>query len=163
MGRHSSLRRLGLLNQQLHQAPSDAPQPYTNPLQVAAAAGAPADTVKSYELFKVPPRWLFLRVETENGVVGWGEPNIEGYSDTVGAAVTEMMGSVIGQDPSRISYIWQKLFRQKFYGAHTSQSRRQCRLLRVGPPVPWSQPLPLTSACACAICTLDYFQLAARS
>jgi hypothetical protein len=136
MGRHSSLRRLGLLNQQLHQAPSDAPQPYTNPLQVAAAAGAPADTVKSYELFKVPPRWLFLRVETENGVVGWGEPNIEGYSDTVGAAVTEMMGSVIGQDPSRISYIWQKLFRQKFYGAHTMQP--------VTPPMP---PAPRESAC----------------
>ena len=63
----------------------------------AAAAGAPKDSVTSFELFKVPPRWLFLRVETENGIVGWGEPNIEGYSDTVGAAVTEMMGSVVGQ------------------------------------------------------------------
>eukprot|EP00729_Bicosta_minor_P000076 gene76-10808_t len=73
------------------------------------------DTVKSFELFKVPPRWLFLRIETTNGVVGWGEPNLEGYSDTVATAVTEMMGSVVGEDASRIQYIWQKLYRQKFY------------------------------------------------
>ena len=74
------------------------------------------DVVASYELFKVPPRWLFLRVETKRGVVGWGEPNVEGFSDTVRTAVEELMKSVVGQDPSRIQYIWQKLFRQKFYG-----------------------------------------------
>ncbi|KAH8044322.1 mandelate racemase/muconate lactonizing enzyme [Aureococcus anophagefferens] len=74
------------------------------------------DVVASYELFKVPPRWLFLRVETQRGVVGWGEPNVEGFSDTVRTAVEELMRSVVGQDPSRIQYIWQKLFRQKFYG-----------------------------------------------
>jgi galactonate dehydratase len=33
----------------------------------------------------------------------------------VATAVTELMGSVVGQDPSRIQYIWQKLYRQKFY------------------------------------------------
>ena len=51
---------------------------------MAASSSADAvDTVKSFEVFKVPPRWLFLRIETTNGVVGWGEPNLEGYSDTV--------------------------------------------------------------------------------
>lgn len=74
-----------------------------------------SDSVATFELFKVPPRWLFLRIETTNGIVGWGEPNIEGFSDTVAAAVTEMMASVIGEDPARIQYIWQKLYRQKFY------------------------------------------------
>ena len=39
-----------------------------------------ADSIASFELFKVPPRWLFLRVETKAGVVGWGEPNLEGFS-----------------------------------------------------------------------------------
>ena len=75
----------------------------------------PADVVKRYELFKVPPRWLFLRIETEKGIVGWGEPNLEGFSDTIAAAVREMMDSVVGEDPSRIQYIWQKIYRQKFY------------------------------------------------
>ena len=50
---------------------------------------------------------------------GWvrfaGEPNVEGFSDTVIAAVHELMKSVVGQDASRIQYIYQKLYRQKFY------------------------------------------------
>ena len=52
-------------------------------MSTADGGGVVVDTVKSFELFKVPPRWLFLRIETTNGVVGWGEPNLEGYSDTV--------------------------------------------------------------------------------
>lgn len=77
--------------------------------------GAEPDTVASYELFKVTPRWVFLRVETTKRIVGWGEPNLEGWSDTVMTAVKEIMESVIGEDASRIQYIWQKIFRQKFY------------------------------------------------
>ena len=73
------------------------------------------DKVTGFELFKVPPRWLFLKVRTKNGFVGWGEPNVEGFSDTVAAAVKELMRSVVGQDPSRIQYIYQKMRRQKFY------------------------------------------------
>ena len=73
------------------------------------------DTVTKYELFKVAPRWVFLRLETGAGVVGWGEPNLEGWSDSVMTAVSEMMPSVIGEDCSRIQYIYQKLIRQKFY------------------------------------------------
>ena len=30
------------------------------------------------ETFRVRPRWLFLRLETDDGVVGWGEPVVEG-------------------------------------------------------------------------------------
>ena len=36
--------------------------------------------IKSYELFQVPPRWLFLKIETDEGIVGWGEPVIEGIA-----------------------------------------------------------------------------------
>ena len=46
-----------------------------------------ADTVVKHELFKVAPRWVLLRLETSKGLVGWGEPNLEGWSDTVMAAV----------------------------------------------------------------------------
>ncbi len=34
--------------------------------------------IVSLELFKVPPRWLFLKVLTDEGVAGWGEPVVEG-------------------------------------------------------------------------------------
>ncbi|WP_430472420.1 hypothetical protein [Yeguia hominis] len=40
-------------------------------------------------LYKVPPRWLFLKLETDSGLCGWGEPVIEGHADTVRAAVEE--------------------------------------------------------------------------
>ncbi len=71
--------------------------------------------IKSLELFKVPPRWLFLKITTDNGVVGWGEPVVEGKADTVKAAVEEMAEFLIGKDPSQIEDIWQVLYRGGFY------------------------------------------------
>ncbi|CAM5566630.1 D-galactonate dehydratase [Streptomyces tendae] len=42
------------------------------------------------ETFAVPPRWLLCRVETDEGVVGWGEPMVEGRAATVRTAVREL-------------------------------------------------------------------------
>ena len=59
--------------------------------------------IVDYELFKVPPRWLFHKIETSDGTVGWGEPALEGRADTVKTAVTELMdGYLLGEDPSQI-------------------------------------------------------------
>jgi galactonate dehydratase len=63
--------------------------------------------IKSMELFKVPPRWLFLKITTDSGLVGWGEPAIEGKSDTVAAAVEEMKEYVIGRNANEIEDLWQ--------------------------------------------------------
>ncbi|GIP40021.1 galactonate dehydratase [Paenibacillus sp. J31TS4] len=71
--------------------------------------------IKSLELFKVPPRWLFLKIETDEGITGWGEPVVEGKADTVKAAVEEMSDYLIGKDPMRIEDIWQVLYRGGFY------------------------------------------------
>ena len=71
--------------------------------------------IKSLELFKVPPRWLFLKITTDSGIVGWGEPVVEGKADTVKAAVEEMAEFLIGKDPSQIEDIWQVLYRGGFY------------------------------------------------
>ncbi|MBD2866724.1 galactonate dehydratase [Paenibacillus oceani] len=71
--------------------------------------------ITKMELFKVPPRWLFLKVETDEGISGWGEPVVEGKADTVHAAVTEMSDYLIGQDPMRIEDIFQVLYRGGFY------------------------------------------------
>ncbi len=56
-----------------------------------------------------------MKIETDSGITGWGEPVIEGKAHTVEAAVLEMMDSLIGKDPSRIEDIWQELFRTAFY------------------------------------------------
>lgn len=71
--------------------------------------------IKNIELFKVPPRWLFLKITTESGIVGWGEPVIEGKADTVAAAVEEMKDYIIGRNAGDIEDIWQVLYRGGFY------------------------------------------------
>jgi galactonate dehydratase len=71
--------------------------------------------IRSYELFQVPPRWLFLKIETDEGIVGWGEPVIEGKAATVKAAVDEMMEYLVGKDPMNIEDHWNVLYRAGFY------------------------------------------------
>ena len=66
-------------------------------------------------LYKVRPRWVFLEIETDEGISGWGEPVLEGRSDTVIAAVRELETLLIGNDPSRINDLWNAMYRSGFY------------------------------------------------
>jgi galactonate dehydratase len=63
----------------------------------------------------VPPRWLFLKIETDEGVSGWGEPVLEGHAETLAAKVGEYADLLVGQDPTRINDIWQMLYRNGCY------------------------------------------------
>jgi len=65
--------------------------------------------------YQVPPRWLFLKIETDDGITGWGEPVVEGRAATVRAAVAELSDYLIGTDPSRIEDHWQVMYRGGFY------------------------------------------------
>lgn len=71
--------------------------------------------IEKIELFKVPPRWLFLKITTKSGIVGWGEPVVEGKADTVAACVKELEQYVIGRNANDIEDIWQILYRGGFY------------------------------------------------
>ncbi len=72
-------------------------------------------TIEKINLYKVPPRWLFLKITTSDGVIGWGEPVIEGKADTVAAAVQEFKEVLIGRNPGHIEDIYQTLYRGSFY------------------------------------------------
>jgi galactonate dehydratase len=63
----------------------------------------------------VPPRWLFLKVETDGGLTGWGEPVVEGRAHTVAAAVGELSDYLTGKDPFLIEDHWNVLYRGGFY------------------------------------------------
>ncbi|WP_411953987.1 galactonate dehydratase [Alkalibacillus sp. S2W] len=65
--------------------------------------------------FVVPPRWLFLKVETDEGLIGWGEPVIEGRAETVKAAVHELEDYLIGKNPLHIEDHWNVMYRGGFY------------------------------------------------
>ena len=54
--------------------------------------------IAKYELFKVAPRWLFLKLTTDDGIVGWGEPVCEGKADSVAAAVKELADQLLNSD-----------------------------------------------------------------
>jgi galactonate dehydratase len=65
--------------------------------------------------YRVPPRWMFVKIETDEGVHGWGEAVVEGRARTVEAAVQEFARDLIGQDASRINDHWQMMYRSNFY------------------------------------------------
>jgi galactonate dehydratase len=65
--------------------------------------------------FLVPPRWLFLKIETDEGIAGWGEPVVEGRAETVAACVAELADYLVGKDPSPIEDHWTVLYRGGFY------------------------------------------------
>lgn len=71
--------------------------------------------ITALRTYVVPPRWLFLKVETDEGLTGWGEPVLEGHAETLAAKIAELEDFLIGADPLRIEDIWQMLYRNGCY------------------------------------------------
>ena len=71
--------------------------------------------VTKLETFPVKPRWLFLKVHTNAGIVGLGEPIVEGRTETVAAAIKEIAPYLVGKDPRHVVHHWQAIYRHAFY------------------------------------------------
>src|SRR5438094_7390728 len=71
--------------------------------------------VTRLETFLVKPRWLFLKIHTNAGIVGYGEPITEGRALTCAEAVQEIEPYLIGKDPRRVVYHWQAIYKHAFY------------------------------------------------
>ncbi|HWC81773.1 MAG TPA: galactonate dehydratase [Pseudonocardiaceae bacterium] len=71
--------------------------------------------ITSVDTFQVAPRWLFVRIGTDEGVTGWGESTLEGHADVVRAAVAALAEQLLGRDPLRIEDHWQLLTKGGFY------------------------------------------------
>jgi galactonate dehydratase len=67
------------------------------------------------ETFYVQPRWLFVRVESDDGAVGWGEASLEGHSEAVDGAIDSLRDKFVGHDPFAIEDLWQLGYRSGFY------------------------------------------------
>jgi len=63
----------------------------------------------------VPLEWHFVRVETDEGLVGWGEAGVQARARTVATAVTELAELIVGKDPLRIEDHWQVMTRGAFF------------------------------------------------
>src|SRR5262249_46570024 len=71
--------------------------------------------ITKLETFLVKPRWLFLKVHTDAGIVGLGGPILEGRAKTVAEAVQEIAPYLIGKDPRQVVHHWQAIYRHAFY------------------------------------------------
>src|SRR6476619_2225380 len=60
--------------------------------------------------------WVFVKVETdEPGLFGWGEASLEWKTRAVVGAVEDFKPMLIGEDPTRIEHLYQKLYRMSFF------------------------------------------------
>ena len=67
------------------------------------------------ETFRVSQRFLLVRLETDDGLVGWGEATLESRAITVAAAIAELAEILVGADPRRIELLGQRLRKGGFY------------------------------------------------
>ena len=70
--------------------------------------------VTAVKTFPVEPRWLFVKVETDSDVFGWGEA-LGDKAHVVAEAVTSYAHHLEGEDPRRIVHHWQSMFRGAFW------------------------------------------------
>src|SRR4051812_33772680 len=78
---------------------------------------SPKDNLKitKLETVLVKPRWLFLKIHTNAGIVGLGEPITEGRALTCAEAVKEVEPYLVGKDPRPVAKHWQAIYRHAFY------------------------------------------------
>lgn len=67
------------------------------------------------EWFRVPPRWLFVKITDEDGRVGWGEASLEGHSQAVEGCLDAWFARYQGMEADDIEHIWQLSWRSGFY------------------------------------------------
>jgi galactonate dehydratase len=84
----------------------------------AAALAGPKDPIKitKIETFYVQPRSVFLKMSTDAGIVGWGEPCLEGKSETVATEVHDLARYLVGQDPRQIVRHWDRMYKGLYRG-----------------------------------------------
>jgi galactonate dehydratase len=63
--------------------------------------------------------WIFVKVCTDQpGLFGWGEATLEWHTRGVVGAIEDLSQLIIGEDPRRIEYLWQMMWRQHFWHGH---------------------------------------------
>ncbi len=59
--------------------------------------------------------WVFVKVETDAGITGWGEASLEWKTRGVVGCVEDLAPLVVGQDPRRIEHLYQVMYRHSFF------------------------------------------------
>lgn len=70
--------------------------------------------ISDITVYKIKPRWIFIKISTDEGIDGWGEMISGTKTETVVAGAYEMGNRIIGRDPFEIERLWQELHRSFF-------------------------------------------------
>src|SRR5438552_611018 len=103
-GAFAGLGWAGLARAAEERAGKDTPVARKDPLKIT-----------KLETLLIKPRWLFLKVHTNAGIVGLGEPVLEGRALTCAQAVKEIEPYLVGKDPRQVVHHWQAIYRHAFY------------------------------------------------
>ncbi|OAL30759.1 hypothetical protein AYO22_01379 [Fonsecaea multimorphosa] len=71
--------------------------------------------IKDIEYFRVPPRWIFVKITDSDGKTGWGEASLEGNSEAVEGCLDGFRERFVGMEANEIENIWQHAYRGSFY------------------------------------------------
>ncbi|MGQ9555585.1 MAG: galactonate dehydratase, partial [Anaerolineae bacterium] len=71
--------------------------------------------ITEIETMAIRPRWLIVKMHTDEGVTGYGEATLEGHVPAVAAEIRHWREELLGKDARRIQHIWQSLYRHAFY------------------------------------------------
>jgi galactonate dehydratase len=61
--------------------------------------------------------YVFVKLETNQGVIGWGEGTLEGKAAAVMACIEDFREFLIGKDPMQVEHHWQSMYVHSFYRA----------------------------------------------
>jgi galactonate dehydratase len=61
--------------------------------------------------------YVFVKIETNQGLVGWGEATLEGKAGAAMACVKDFRDFVVGKDPTQVQHIWESMYVHSFYRA----------------------------------------------
>lgn len=73
------------------------------------------DRITMVRSHRVAPRWIFVEVGTDDGLTGWGEAIVPKRAAAVEGAVDDLARNIIGEDPSRVEDLWQRMSRGGFF------------------------------------------------
>src|SRR5690606_13989695 len=85
-------------------------------MRTDAATVGPNDKIKvtKIETFVLKNSWVFVKVSTDAGIVGWGEM-LKDDAKACAAGALEVSDYLVGQDPTRVAHHWQAIHRGAFY------------------------------------------------
>ena len=58
---------------------------------------------------------LLVKVETDDGVFGWGESGLSGREKAVVGAIEHYREFIVGRDPMLIGALWQEMYRSQYF------------------------------------------------